>query len=634
MVNGALRLPSLGAPGRGERLYASLIPRARTQPKPTCPRVRFVMPRTSAKSAASAAAMDFAQAPAPAPPTGDAMGAAASPAELAKLENAISELKALTVASMLRHGLEALRADDAKSGSEWALKALAQDPRSGMAWYVLAVAREKAGDFMHSMKAYEAALALMPEEAEVANGLGRLAFKMGMKDIAEQLFRRYLEAHPTSWSAMGNLATVVRDQGRAAEAIEILRAALKCEPGNPTLWNTLGTVLSEQADYANAFTFFDEALRLSPEFAQARYNRGNARLELGDVEGALADCETALETARAEDDRAMMTLARSTIKIALGRLADGWDDYEARLDPQFVGSTVFMIERPLWTPESELNGKTLLVMGEQGLGDEVLFANMLPDVADALGADGKLVLAVEQRLVTLFQRSFPNAEVAPHVTFRQHGRNYRAAPALGDIGRFDLWVPMASLLRRFRPRLEDFPDRVGFLAPDPERVAHWRTALAAAPPGPKVGILWKSMKIESARARYYSPFELWAPVLKTPGVSFVNVQYGDCAAEIEWARRELGVDIWTPPGIDLKQDLDDIAALSMALDLTIGFANATSNIAAATGAPTWVISAPRAWTRLGTDRMPWYPQARIFAPARLGEWEQTMADVAQALAAL
>jgi hypothetical protein len=219
------------------------------------------------------------------------------------------------------------------------------------------------------------------------------------------------------------------------------------------------------------------------------------------------------------------------------------------------------------------------------------------------------------------------------MTFRQHGRNFRAAPALGDFERFDLWTPMASLLRRFRRGLADFPARPGFLAADPDREAHWRAALEDAPAGRKVGILWKSMKVESARARYYSPFELWAPVLKTPGVTFVNVQYGDCAAEIEWARRELGMEIWTPPGIDLKQDLDDIAALTSALDLTLGFANATSNIAAACGAPTWIISVPGAWTRLGTDRMPWYPQARVFAPPRLGAWEDTMAGVAAALAA-
>jgi tetratricopeptide (TPR) repeat protein len=589
------------------------------------------MPRSAAKSSASSVALGFA-----APTPADAAGAPAdadSQAALVRLEGAISELKALTIASMLRRAIDALRAEDAKTGSEWALKALNQDPRSGMAWYVLAVAREKAGDFTHSIKAYESALALLPDQSEVANDLGRLAFRMGMKDLAEQLFRRYLASHPDAYSTMNNLATAVRDQGRAAEAIEILRAAVKGAPGDPMLWNTLGTVVSEQGDHTTAIVFFDEALRLDPEFAQARYNRGNARLELGDAQGALAECEAALEAARAEDDRAMMRLARSTIRIGLGRIGEGWDDYEARLDPQFAAATVFVVERPLWNPESPMQGKTLLVMGEQGLGDEVLFAGMLPEVAAALGPDGKLVLAAEERLVPLFQRSFPDVEVVPHLTFRQHGRNYRAAPAAGDFERFDLWVPMASLLRRFRRRLEDFPAGAGFLTPDPDRVAHWRAALQGAPAGRKVGILWKSMKIESARARYYSPFELWAPVLKTPGVTFVNVQYGDCAAEIEWARRELGVEIWTPPGIDLKQDLDDIAALTSALDLTLGFANATSNIAAAAGAPIWIISVPGAWTRLGTDRMPWYPQARVFSPPKLGDWEATMASVAEALAA-
>jgi tetratricopeptide (TPR) repeat protein len=579
------------------------------------------MSRSSAKSSASASALGFAKPEVPKAASGG----------LARLEGAVDELKAMTTAPILRRAIDALRAEDIQTGSELALKALEVDPKSGMAWYVLAVARERAGDFTQSIKAYEAALALLPEESDVANDLGRLAFRMGMKELAEALFRRYLAAHPTAWGTMSNLATAVKDQGRAADAIEILKVAIKGDPTDPQLWNTLGTVLSEQADFQKAILFYDEALRLDPDHAHARYNRGNARLESGDAAGALEDCEAAVAVARAEDDRAMMRLARSTIKIAIGQIGEGWDDYEARLDPQFAASTVFVVDRPAWTPDTDLAGETLLVMGEQGLGDEVLFANMLPDVLEALGPDGKLVLALEPRLVPLFQRSFPTAEVVPHITYRQHGRNYRAAPELGDFERFDHWVPMASLLRRFRRRLEDFPAREGFLVPDPIRVANWRGVLETAPAGRKVGILWKSMKIEAARTRYYSPFQLWAPILKTAGVTFVNFQYGDCAAEIEWARRELGVDIWTPPGIDLKNDLDDIAALSCALDLTLGFANATSNIAAACGAPAWIISVPGAWSRLGTDHMPWYPQVRVFNPAGLDRWGETMAGVAEAL---
>ena len=586
--------------------------------------------RSSAKSSASAAAMGQ---PAAAD-DGAIAGDAASPTALARLDNAIGELRALKVEPLLRRALASLRAEDPKAASEWALKALRQDERSGLAWYVLAVAREKVGDFVSSLSAYESALALLSDPTEAANDLGRLAYRMDMKPVAEQLFRRYLGARPGSFEAANNLACVVRDLGRHGEAIEILRPAINAQPDQPMLWNTLGTILSDQGDVAGALPFYDEALRLDPSFAKARHNRGNARVALGDLDGALEDCEAALARARGEDERLMMRLARSTIHIARGQIGEGWDDYEARLEPQFAGVTHFLIDRPRWTPETPLAGRRLLLMGEQGLGDEVLFANLIPDVLEALGPDGRLVLAVEPRLVTLFQRSFPTAEVGEHVTRTVNGHTVRAAPFLDQLPAVDAWAPIASLLRRFRRSADAFPDRERFLIPDPSRVNHWRVALARESAGLKVGVLWKSMKIDGGRSRYFSPFQLWAPVLRTPGVTFVNVQYGDCDAELAFAARTFGVDFWRPPGIDLKDDLDDVAALTSALDLTVGFANATSNIAAACGAPSWFISTPGAWTRLGTTRMPWYPQARVFLPPAFGHWEETMAEVAAALAEL
>jgi hypothetical protein len=93
----------------------------------------------------------------------------------------------------------------------------------------------------------------------------------------------------------------------------------------------------------------------------------------------------------------------------------------------------------------------------------------------------------------------------------------------------------------------------------------------------------------------------------------------------------MGIEIWQPPGIDLRNDLDDVAALSCALDLTVGFANATTNIAAACGNRVWLISPQSAWPRLGTDHMPWYPTAEVFVAEQSGDWAPTMTSVAARL---
>jgi Tfp pilus assembly protein PilF len=590
------------------------------------------MALSSSRAQASAAVLAVAAEPARPKVAAGALGEAGSGDALARLNAAIGELRAMAAQPFLVRSVEAFQAGDAKAAAEWALKGLEQDERNGYGWYLLAAARDKAGDFRGALQCYEAALALLPDEHIIANDLGRLAYRLQMTGVAEQLFRRFLEANPGSGEAANNLACTLRDQNRYAEAIETLRPAIAADPTNPQLWNTLGTVLVEEGEPEQALVFFDEALRCDEGFAKARYNRGSARLTLGQADDAFQDVQTALGQATDPSEQAMMRLARSTIRLCRGAIGEGWDDYEARLDPHFGDVTHFFIDRPQWAPDTPLEGRRLLLVGEQGLGDEVLFANLLPDVLEALGPEGRLTLAVEPRLVPLFARSFPEAEVGPHATYRADGHTLRGVPFIEDWSAVDLWAPLASPLRAFRRSLDAYPTRTGYLAPDPARVAHWRAALAALGPQPKVGLLWKSLKVDGARQRCFSPFEQWAPVLSIPGLCFVNLQYGDCAAELAYAQSELGLNIWQPPGIDLKHDLDDLAALCCAMDLVLGPANATSNIAAACGAPLWLVSIPAAWPRLGTDRYPWYPQARVFTPDRFNDWDPVMAEVGRALA--
>ena len=560
------------------------------------------------------------------------IGDSASADALARLDRAARELKNGTSTRILGQAIAAIHAKDYKKADELALKALEHDERLGVAWHVLAIAREKTGDFVSSMRAYEAALKLLPDHGQVAGDLGRLAYRMDMPEIAAKFFAHYRIARPDCVEAVNNLACALRDLNRCAEAIDLLKPAIMEDQAQPILWNTLGTVMCSLGDGQQALTFFDEALRLAPAFGKGYHNRSYARLDLGEVQGALDDCEAAIAQADSAEDLAMMQFARATILLCLGRVEEGWQAYETRFSPDLSDAPRFLIDAPRWSADQPLAGKRLLICAEQGLGDEVMFANMLPDVVDALGPDGALSIAVEHRLIPLFQRSFPSADVTAHRTVSFEGRVQRTAPYVADWSQIDAWAPIGSLLPVLRPSIDSFPDRPNFLVADPVRIAHWHDQLQSAPGGHKIGLLWKSLKLNGERARQFSPFELWRPILETPGVTFVNLQYGDCEEEIAWAKSEFGVEIWQPEGIDLKKDLDDVAALCCAIDLVIGFSNATINLAGACGAAVWQISGAASWTRLGTERLPWYPQIRCFSSDDYYDWDPTMQDVAKALA--
>ncbi|WP_426030667.1 tetratricopeptide repeat protein [Caulobacter sp. DWP3-1-3b2] len=561
------------------------------------------------------------------------IGDSASAEALARLDRQTSDVRNGEVAALLAESIHAMQNRDFAKGEKLALQALERDDKLGVAWHVLGIAREKTGDFAGSMRCYEAALKLLPNHGAVAGDLGRLAFRMDMPEIAAKFFMHYLQARPGDLEGVNNLACALRDLNRCEDAIEVLRPAINEHPAQPLLWNTLGTIMCSLGDGVTAVTFFDETLRLAPEFGKAYHNRAYAKIDLGDVEGALTDCELAISVAESAEDLATMKFGRATILLALGRVAEGWKEYEGRFSADLLEAPRFTIEGERYSPGMDLASKSLMICAEQGLGDEVMFANMLPDVIEALGPQGKLSIAVERRLVPLFQRSFPQITVTPHRTVSYEGRVYRGAPEIEDWSAIDLWTPMGTLLETFRSTVASFPNRLNFLVADPARVEHWRRELENAPKGPKVGLLWKSLKLNGERARQFSPFMLWRPVFETPGVTFVNLQYGDCSEEIALAREEFGVDIWQPPGIDLKQDLDDVAALCCAMDLIVGFSNATTNLGGACGAPIWMLTGASSWTRLGAQTYPWYPQTRCFITSDYNDWDPTMQKVGVALKA-
>ena len=583
-----------------------------------------------------AAALDDTSAHAPAPAAQGIAGDAASPAAISRLSKSLAGVRSVKAQrkglELLKLSLAAIRVNDFDRATQRALDSLKLDETNGLAWHVLAICQEKQNRFGPAIHAYEAALQLLPDHTDIAHDLGRLAQRLGYLDISEKLLLKFLAANPGHIEATNNLACVMRDQNRYADAIETLRPLLQIEADSSVLWNTLGTVLNDQGRLDEALTFFEEALRLDPTFAKARYNRANVRRPLGDVAGAIEDMEAALPGAENGYEIAMMNMARALMLMGEARIPEAFEAYEVRLDPNLPDAMHVAVDAPRWDPKTEdIRGKRVLVVGEQGIADELVFANCLNDIIEAVGPEGQVYLAVEARMVGLFQRAFPKAVVGGHKAVRLEGRLTRYVPFAEELEqKLDCWVPIASLMAVYRPTLGSFPGPGRVIAPMAEKVEYWKGELAKLPEGLKVGLHWKSLVMTGARAAFFAAgFQRWEPILTTPGCVMVNLQCGDVSEDLA-AAEAAGVFIWTPP-INLKDDLEDVAALSVACDVVLGPGIAGTNIAAASGARTWMVAAPDDWHLMTTDHYVFYPDVKIFVRGAVDGWPEVIDRMRAAL---
>jgi Tfp pilus assembly protein PilF len=503
-------------------------------------------------------------------------------------------------------------------GIRLALQALEEDQESLTAYLAGAVALDRLGMRAEALEFYDQALRRAPNNGTIASLLGGCAQRMGETGIAERCYRIASQLEPGDWTHLSNLGGTLRDQGRFDEAVETLRNALYVHPEAADLWNTLGTVLQEQGRAEEAIVFLQEATRLRPAFSRAFHNLGASLFDLARYSQAREALDIALRGPVPPSDRAEMTSMRSWALLGDGKLDQGWTEYESRLDTLIHDATHFLIPLPRWQGEP-LAGKRIIIVGEQGVGDEVLFSNCIRDVIEAAGPDGRVMIACDRRLIDIFKRTFPDADVRSEVSIKRAGRTERAIKDFTDWGAFDFWAPMGSLPRHFRKELADFPN-IHFLQPDTARVAAFKAQLTG--PELKVGIAWKSLVMTPKRTRYFAPFEAWAPVLSCPNVKFFHLQPGEIDADCAMAKEKFGAEIHSIEGLDVREDLDGVASAGAALDLVIAPMNASSNLAAACGANVWLWHHYGAWAMLGTDETPFYPGTRTYCARRTGDWAE------------
>jgi tetratricopeptide (TPR) repeat protein len=466
----------------------------------------------------------------------------------------------------------------------------ARHPRLDRALGRLALAEGRATEAVEHLM-----IALRASPADAA-GLFYLGVALQAVDLLEPSIASYQQAvalDPTFFEAWSNLSTALLALGRADEALAAADSAVSLVPNRPGAWLNRANAARDAGDLEGAGSGYRRALELDPAYAEAWSSLANLYHDRAEWSLAL---EAHARAAALAPDVAQIRWNQSFTLLATGQLETGWAEYEARLETEAARPEPRDFPWPQWDGD-DAAGKRILVWREQGIGDELLFAACLPGL---VRRGAKVTLLASPRLVSLFARAFPSIDVRTD-----------AEGSIRPEERFDGQIAIGSLPRALRLGRADFRSFGPFLVPDPAQVEKWRRRLAALPAGLKVGICWRSGLLTTERLRHYAPLAAWRPVLELAGGVPINLQYDDCAVELEEVERAAGVTVHRWPDEDLKNDLESVVGLLASLDAVVSAPTAVTSLAGAVGVPTWQIDSGSDWTVFGEDRSPWFPSVRV-----------------------
>jgi len=472
------------------------------------------------------------------------------------------------------------------------------------AWHLLGLIACQTGRDNLAVDYLQGALRLKPDWAEAHNNLGNVFIIQKNLPQAVASYQQALRLKPDHAEAHNNLAIALEGQGKLAEAVVSFEQALRLKPDYAEAHYNLGTALQGQGKLAEAVVHFEQALRLKPDYAEAHYNLGTALQEEVKAE-AVASYQEAL---RLRPDYAEAHHNLSMLWLLQGNFEQGWPEYEWRWQTkEFLSSSR---PHPKWDG-SPLDGKTILLYAEQGLGDTLQFI--------------RYAAVVKQRGGTVVAESYPDLL---GVLAGCPGIDHLLLPG-GPLPACDVRAPLLSLPGLCGTTLATIPAEVPYLVADRSRVGHWRDRLAAVS-GFKVGICWQGSPGHKNDRRRSVPLAQFAPLAEIPGLRLVSLQKGP--GREQWAALAGNWPVVDLPGQaeEPSQSWVDTAALVCTLDLVITVDTAIAHLAGALGVPVWValpFSPDWRWL-LGREDSPWYPTMRLFRQSRHDHWPDVFERIA------
>lgn len=541
--------------------------------------------------------------------------------EAEKLYQAILNLNPDQPSALHYKGVIALQTGNHQLAQQLISKALTIEPDDMGALVNLATAQTRLNNPSGALETYHRALSLNPEMPEIHYNLGILYQDEARYAESTDSYRRAIELRSSYVEAHYNLGVVLQALGRNDDAADCYETTVELDPGHAPALTNLGCVRQFQGRLNDAVALHRYALKLDPRFGEARSNLGRALQALGQLADAEHEYHEALkidpDNAQCHVNLAMLLLL--TQHDGNDRSDRGWREYEWRWKVSVLADhRLTQTTAPAWSGEP-LDGKHLLIVGEQGIGEQVMFATMIPDVL-TLGA--RITIDCDSRLVPVYNRSFPS------VTVR----------ALSDDGKpdhseFDYHCAIGSLPRHLGTPMHRTGARTPLLQAGPDRVAELKSRYASLGTGPVIGISWRSESPTYFDQKNIS-LEQWSPIFQAAsGATFVNLQYGDTKAELTHVQKALGIHIHSDTNIDALINLDDHAAQIAAVDQVISISNATVHLAGALGTHCTLMIGPVPLWHWFLDRSdsPWYDSVEIYRRSMDDDWTPVIKTIAQSL---
>ncbi len=500
--------------------------------------------------------------------------------------------------------------------------------------------------FREAAAIFQKGLGLFPNAAPLCDLLGTAFSEMGQLDEAVAAYRRALINNPRNPGALNNLGLALQKRGEFEKAEKAFRDSLIYRPGDLTTHLNLADVLEQQekfpevlalyktlienntcgsdaymayAEYLMKWHKWEDAL----EIAEKAVSKGILDADLYTLKayalGAMSRFEEAERATRQalelDPDRTQAQIALSILYFYQEKWAQAWQAYEARWKLPTLNPRPY--PQPVWQGEP-LAGKNVLLCGEQGIGDEVLYGTMIPDLL-ALGPE--VTFETDARLVPLFKRAFSGMTCVPRSDPPPEGLQTAA---------YDYQISLGGLGQHLRKTTADFGSGVAYLKADPQKVEYLRQKYQKGE-DLLIGLAWYSS--DSRGLSKSVPLQRLAPFFDVPGVRFVDLQYGDTLKERQAFAETTGFSLIHDADIDQMASLDDFAAQIAAMDLVVSISNSTVHLAGALGVPTWVMlqSAPMQRWLMERSDSPWYASVELFRQRKANDWDDLINRVADRL---